>query len=126
MNNDEKILQVLAQMQTNMTQMQTDIAQMQTNMTQMQTTLDQHTELFHKMDARITKVEDETRATRILIEQDIDKKLSLLAEGHGLLVEKLDSMAPKSRVDALEEQVDLLKHAVRMLSQDVAELKKGA
>lgn len=112
MNNEEKILEILSQMQA---------------------TLDQHTEMFQKMDARmdrtetdLAQVKDLARGNRILIEQDIDKKLSLLAEGHELLVEKLDALAPKSRVETLEEQVDLLKQVVRMLSHDVAELKKGA
>ena len=33
--------------------------------------------------------------------------------------------APKSRVDQLEEEVDLLKTVIRSLSRDVAELKKA-
>lgn len=49
-------------------------------------------------------------------------QLQLLAEGHQNL---LDTLAPKSRVEALEEDVDTLKTVMRLLTHDVAELKKA-
>lgn len=49
-------------------------------------------------------------------------RLDLLAEGHQNL---LDTLAPKGRVETLEEEVDTLKTMVRLLTHDVAELKKA-
>ena len=49
-------------------------------------------------------------------------RLDLLAEGHQNL---LDTLAPKSRVDELAADVDTLKTVVRLLTHDVAELKKA-
>lgn len=49
-------------------------------------------------------------------------RLDLLAEGHTHLAETL---APKSRVEKLEDEVDFLKTVIKALSKDVAELKKA-
>lgn len=49
-------------------------------------------------------------------------RLDLLAEGHTHLAETL---AGKSRVEKLEDEVDFLKTVVKALSKDVAELKKA-
>ena len=37
----------------------------------------------------------------------------------------METFAPKSRVEALEEEVSMLKSVIRILSNDVAELKKA-
>lgn len=56
------------------------------------------------------------------IESDILPRFDKLADGHDLLRETL---APISRVERLEEEVSTLRSAVRILSADVAELKKA-
>ena len=68
-----------------------------------------------RLDERQTKPE-------IILENTIVPRLDALAEGQKALMETL---APKSRVEALEEEVDLLKTVIRSLSRDVAELKKA-
>ena len=55
-------------------------------------------------------------------ESAIQPQLQLLAEGQQTI---LETLAPKSRVDALEEEVVFLKSIVKNLAQDVAELKKA-
>ena len=50
------------------------------------------------------------------------KKLDLLIEGQQAL---LDTLAPKSRVEELEEEVSFLKSIVRLHSQRLAELEKA-
>ena len=50
------------------------------------------------------------------------KQLKLLAEGQQTL---LETLAPRSKVEDLEEDVAMLKQVVRMMSQDIAELKKA-
>ena len=71
---------------------------------------------------------------RIILENSVDKKLSLilentvmkqlklLAEGQQTL---LETLAPRSKVEDLEEDVAMLKQVVRMMSQDITELKKA-
>lgn len=49
-------------------------------------------------------------------------RLDLLAEGHTHLAETL---AGKSRVEKLEDEMDFLKTVIKALSKEVAELKKA-
>ena len=60
--------------------------------------------------------------TRVIIESSVMKKLDLLIEGQQTL---LDTLAPKSRVEELEEEVSFLKSIVRLHSQRLAELEKA-
>lgn len=60
--------------------------------------------------------------TRVIIESSVMKKLDLLIEGQQAL---LDTLAPKSRVEELEEEVSFLKSIVRLHSQRLAELEKA-
>ena len=61
-------------------------------------------------------------ATRVLIESSIMPKFNLLAEGQQTL---LETLAPKSRVEELEEEVDFLKSIIKLHSEQIAELKKA-
>ena len=58
----------------------------------------------------------------VVIENQIDPKLRTLAEGQQALLEKL---APKSRVEELEEQVDFLQSVLKLHSREIEELKKA-
>ena len=55
------------------------------------------------------------------IESAVMPKFDLLADGHKLL---LDTMAPKSRVEELEDEVSFMKQVIKAMSRDIAELKK--
>ena len=55
-------------------------------------------------------------------EGKIQPQLQLLADGHQNI---LDTLAPKNRVEALEDEVVFLKSVLKTLAQDVAELKKA-
>lgn len=108
MNNEEKIFQMLEQMRADMTEMKAD-------MTEMKATQKKQGELLEEIDIRSAR-------TQVLLETDFKRDLQLLFEGHQNL---LDTLAPKPRVEALEEEVDTLKTVVRLLTHDVAELKKA-
>ena len=68
------------------------------------------------------KIDASENRTRAYIEGAIIPQLQLLAEGHQAL---LETLAPKSRVEALEDEVVFMKSVIRSLAQDVAELKKA-
>lgn len=70
----------------------------------------------------LARVDERSQRTAVLMETEVMDKLNLLYEGHGLIMETL---APKDRVDELEADVVVLKSAVKMLTQEVAELKKA-
>ena len=75
------------------------------------------------LDEKDLKMIDEIFAHRlnVVMESAIAPKLNLLAEGQQTL---LETLAPKSRVEELEE-VDFLKSIVKLHSQQIAELKKA-
>ena len=60
--------------------------------------------------------------TRVIIESSVMKKLDLLIEGQQSL---LETLAPKSRVEELEEEVSFLKSVVSLHSQRLAQLEKA-
>ncbi|USF26791.1 hypothetical protein N510_001723 [Firmicutes bacterium ASF500] len=77
------------------------------------------------MEERMDRLDERSQRTAVLLETEVDRKLNLLYEGHETIMEYLDKLAPKDRVDELESDVIVLKNAVKMLTQEIAELKKA-
>lgn len=65
-----------------------------------------------------------TTVTRVAVTQEnvVIPQIKLLAEGHDLLLQKL---ARKERVEALEDDVALLKSVVKTMSERITELEKA-
>ena len=79
--------------------------------------------MMDAMEAQKKEILQETAAaTRVLIESSIMPKFDLLADGQKTL---LETLAPKSRVQELEEEVDFLKSIIKLHSEQIAELKKA-
>ena len=90
----------------------------------MQDLLDTQTaRMMDAMEAQKKEIlQESAAATRVLIESSIMPKFNLLAEGQQTL---LETLAPKSRVEELEEEVDFLKSIIKLHSDQIAELKKA-
>jgi len=108
MTNEEKILEVLMQINGR---------------------LDKMDGRLDKMDGRLDRLETKQTEMQMVLEKVavtqegiVLPRLELLAEGHQTL---RDTLAPLSRVDKLDEDVDLLKSTVKLLVHDVAELKRA-
>ena len=83
----------------------------------------QTSRMMDAMEAQKKEILRETASsTRVLIESSIMPKFNLLAEGQRTL---LETLAPKSRVEELEEEVDFLKSIIKLHSEQIAELKKA-
>lgn len=83
----------------------------------------QTSRMMDAMEAQKKEILQETAAaTRVLIESSIMPKFNLLAEGQQTL---LETLAPKSRVEELEEEVDFLKSIIKLHSEQISELKKA-
>ena len=67
-------------------------------------------------------LEDATHRMKVLLDAEVNPKFALLAEGQQSI---LDSLPPKSELEQLRSEVDLLKMAFRTMSRDIAELKKA-
>lgn len=79
-------------------------------------------QILAKIKSEQTEMRDLLQKVAVTQEAVVLPRLDLLAEGHQNL---LDTLAPKSRVDELAADVDTLKTVVRLLTHDVAELKKA-
>ena len=73
-------------------------------------------------DAKDEMLKQSAANTRVIIESSVMKKLDLLIEGQQSL---LETLAPKSRVEELEEEVSFLKSVVGLHSQRLAQLEKA-
>lgn len=83
----------------------------------------QTSRMMDAMEAQKKEILRETASsTRVLIESSIIPKFNLLAEGQQTL---LETLAPKSRVEELEEEVGFLKSIIKLHSEQIAELKKA-
>lgn len=67
-------------------------------------------------------LDESTRRMKLLLDTEVQTKFNLLAEGQRDI---LDALTPKSEFEKLRSEMDVLKLAVRTLSQDLAELKKA-
>ena len=88
---------------------------------------DQETRLTAKIEeARKSAVEEAVELStcymNVLYETKIEPQFKLLAEGQETL---LETLAPKSRVEAVEEELAFLKTVVSALNKEVQELKQA-
>ena len=74
------------------------------------------------INARLNQMQDDLTHVKVRLDYDVDKKLDAINEGIDTI---LETMVSKSRVEQLEDDVIVLKTAVKMLTQEVAELKKA-
>ena len=98
MTNEEKILQLL---------------------TEMKTEIDRR---FDKVDERLEELDARSLKSAVLLETEIPHKLGLLFEGHKTI---LETLSPKSRVEELEEEVTILRSAFQALANRLAALEKA-
>jgi len=77
--------------------------------------LEQHSKMLEQMNDRLLKQE-------VTQENVVIPQLQALAEGQANL---LATLAPKNRVEALEDEMAFMKSVIKALSQEVAELKKA-
>lgn len=115
MNTEEKILEMLEKLNGN---------------------VDKHGEMLEKLNARMETLEGgqvqmqqdisdlRTIATRVAVTQEnvLIPQVRLLAEGHETL---LSTLAPKTRTEALEDDVALLKTVIKAMSQRIENLEKA-
>lgn len=105
MNNEEKILEMLSGLTSDMADMKSDMAVMKSDIADMK-------EDMSELKTRVTKVE-------ITQENVVLPKLELLAEGQ---IELKNQIRRMSVIDAMQDDIATLKTAVRFLSEKVAAL----
>lgn len=108
MSNEEKILQMLTEMRSEMdarfTKLETDVSGLKATQAEMQETL-----------------------TRVAVTQEniVLPRIQLLFEGHSELRRQLDTLATKEQAEELADDVDIIKDVVSRHSVDIGKLKKA-
>ena len=79
------------------------------------------------MDQKLAQQKEEiltetTHRMKVLLDAEIKPMFNLLAEDLSIIREK---MIPESRIEALEDDVSVLKTAVRQINREIRELKKA-
>lgn len=78
--------------------------------------------MLEKHSGVLERLEKDVSGIKLRLDVDMERKLDLLAEGHETL---MGMMSPKSRVEALEDEMAFMKSVVKDLSREVAELKEA-
>lgn len=84
--------------------------------------LEEHSKMFEKMQADLSDMRQTVTRVAVTQENVVIPQIKLLAEGHELLLQKL---ARKERVEALEDDVALLKSVIKTMSERIAQLEKA-
>ncbi len=68
------------------------------------------------------KIDEAENRMKVMMESYFDPKFNLLYENQQIMMEQL---APRSRVDDLEDEVKFLKSVVRQMNDEIQQLKKA-
>ena len=68
------------------------------------------------------KIDEAENRMKVMMESYFDPKFNLLFENQQIMMEQL---APRSRVDELEDEVKFLKSIVRQMNDEIQQLKKA-
>ena len=118
MNNEERILQILTAMQSDLA----GLKEGQESLMQGQERLEQRQE---KLEQRQEEMQE--TLTRVAVTQEglVLPRLQALYEGHGAIMERQAGLAEKNRVEELEDDVAMLKNSVKRMRVEINELKRA-
>lgn len=125
MNNEEKILALLEKHGEILEGIHKRLGNMDERLDSVDERLDHVDKRLDHVDERLDNVEALSQRTAVLLETDYADKLQLLFDGHTAMMQKLDDLAPRSRVDELEDDVAMMKDVIKLMRQEIAELKKA-
>lgn len=60
---------------------------------------------------------------RVILESSVDKKLNLILEALQAQQEQIKTLASSNRVDALEDEITMLRSVVKKYTREIEELK---
>lgn len=94
--------------------------------------LEKHSEMMEKqgerlayLTERVDEIDARSLRSAVLLETEVAKKIQLVYEGQELLRQKMEELAPKDRVEALESDVAMMKDVLKLMRLEIAELKKA-
>lgn len=136
MNNEEKILELLEELNSQMERLGSGQAALEGRMERINGDLKTNNLMIRNLESKqaafegrmgrletvLTKAQDDITAIKIRLDYDIDKRFDAVNEGIDAILAQL---TPKRKAEEMEADITVLKTAVKMLTQEVAELKKA-
>lgn len=101
MNNEEKILAMLAELKESVDKR------------------------FDAVEERLDELDTRSLRSAVLLETEVARDIRLVYEGQEMLRQKMEELTPKGRVEAVADDVAVLKDAYKLLRMEVNELKKA-
>ena len=101
MNNEEKILEMLAALKESVDKR------------------------FDAVEERLDELDTRSLRSSVLLETEVARDVRLVYEGQEMLRQKMEELAPKDRVEVLEGDVAMLKDVIKLMRQEIEELKKA-
>lgn len=117
MNNEEKILELL-------TAMQSDITELKATQSKQGEQLTKQGEQLAYLAERVDEIDTRSLRSAVLLETEVARDIRLVYKGQEALRQKVEELAPKGRVEAVEDDIAVLKDAYKLLRMEVNELKK--
>lgn len=115
MSNEEKILALLEKMERTQ-EKHGEILEQHGKM------LEQHGKLLEQHSRALEQLRGDVTGVKVRLDLEVSKQLSALAEGQETL---LETLASKERVEAVEDDIVLLKSTTKAINREIAELKKA-
>lgn len=110
MNNEEKILAMLETLSEKVDKQGEQLAQ--------------QGKRLDAMEGRLDELDSRSLRSAVLLETQIARDIHLVYEGQELLKQKLEELAPKERVEVLEDRVIALETVIKSMSKRLAALEK--
>ena len=101
MNNEEKILEILGQIQGDVSELKGDVSELKGDVSELK--------------RRTAKIE-------VTQENVVLPRIQLLAEGHTLIQNQIKKL---SVIDSMQDDIATLKSAIRFLSQKIEQMEKA-
>lgn len=122
MNNEEKILEMLEKLSKTQGKHSEMLESLTEKVDTLNGTVEQHGEILARHSETLSELQKTVTRVAVTQENIVIPQIKLLAEGHDVL---LNTLARKDRVEALEDDVALLKTVVKAMSQRLSELEKA-
>lgn len=113
MDKQDKILEMLEKLTM-------EVNQIHTEQTEMQAEQKRTSQRLEGLEADVAEIKTTVAKVAVTQENVVLPRIQLLAEGHTTIQEQIRNL---SVIDRLQDDVSTLKSAVRMLTQEIEELK---
>ena len=103
------------ELQSDVTELQSDVKELRSDVTELQSDVKELRSDVTELQNDVTKLQENVHGIHLYLENEVDYKISLLAENYVPAAKRFEQSA--SRIDAVEEDVGILKTVVAQHSK---------